>query len=375
MKKFKLLPIALFLLSFAFVGCGESAGGGSGGGSSGGGSGGETSVIKSLTAKASNVDLTIGEKLSVSSYYEIKGYKTLSSKDRKVTVVSSDPTIVEISGSGSSFFMSGLIPDSNATITVTSQADNTKSCSFTVTVKDAFFDRVRSRISPEDDFSRELPADGGIIQSASGITGDYIFRKQASANFMVKASIAVNSVPEGDLWPKFGLGFFQVDEYDELTTDCVYVFLDGPMNRTSGATASWTDFGYCEVANGVYGWDSTPEMNRHKEDAFIKKTAIDYNDFFTLTAVVDGGKIHMFLGYGEGEGAKEVYMFTLQTTADVFGTRGFIPGFFQFNSIVTYKDYSYTTDATAIAAQMEGVTERLADYDHGSYEGTRYSEE
>ena len=40
-----------------------------------------------------------------------------------------------------------------------------------------------------------------------------------------------------------------------------------------------------------------------------------------------------------------------------------------------YQEYSYTTDATAIAAQMQGVTPRLADYDSTDHSGEIYYEE
>ena len=89
-------------------------------------------------------------------------------------------------------------------------------------------------------------------------------------------------------------------------------------------------------------------------------------------------KVSQAIVSGEGENAKEVYMFTVEGYEDLFGTglgRGFIPGFFQFNSTVTYKEYSYTTDSDAIAAKMEGVSERLADYDSSDHQGTTYHEE
>ena len=382
MKKNKLLSIAVLLLALGITACG------------GGSKGNETSQesgtsesstkpqesteetpdspIKSLTATVEHVDLKLGEATSVTPYYKLTGYKTLSSKEKKVTITSSNPEAVKITGN----IMTGLVADGTSTITITSQADETKSCSFDVLVKDIFFNRTYSEINGSDDLEKELPADGGIVVTSGGTSDMLIFNQELSTSFMASTKIIINSVSDGELWPKFGMVFKQVDEDKELTTDYAIVFLDAPMNRVSNGVANWTDFGYCEINGGVFAWDSNnPAYSRHKEDVFIKKDPIDYNQEFTLTSVVEGNKIHMFLGYGEGENAKEVYMFTLDAMNDIFGGRGFIPGLFNFNSVVTFKDYTYTTDAAAISAKMNGVTERLADYDNGDYEGTKYYEE
>lgn len=332
----------------------------------------EQSVIKSLEATQENVDIKLGEATSVSAYYKLTGYKTLSSKEKKVTITSSDPAVVKVTGS----LMTGLTAGGTATITITSQADQNKSCSFLVNVKDIFFNRSYSEINAANDLSKELPADGGIVVTTGGTSDMLVFNQAPSTSFMTSVKIAVNSVSQGELWPKFGMVYKQLED-DEVTTTYLIVFLDGPMNRVSEGVANWTDFGYCEIGGGVFGWDGNPAYERHQENVFIKSTGIHYDEFFTLTTVVQGRKVHVFLGYGEGEDAKEVYMFTVEGYADLYGEgegRGFIPGFFQFNSVVTYKDYSYTTDADAIAAQMEGVTERLADYSGGGHDGISYQE-
>ena len=382
MKKIKLLPITLLLCTLGLTACGskESGGGKESGGENGGDStpSGEvtpTSPIKSLVATVESKELKLGEAVSVASFYKLTGYKALTSKEKKVNIVSSDPESVKVVGN----IMTGMKADGTSTITITSQADQTKSCSFNVSVKDIYFNRTYSEINGEDDLSKELIADGGIVQTASGMSDMLIFNQKPSTNFMVEAKISVQSVSDGELWPKFGLVFKQVDENEDLTLNFLTIFLDGPMNRVADGVANWTDFGYCEIANGSFGWDSNPSFARHKEDVFIKNDAINYNEFFTLKSVVEGRKIHNFLGYGEGESAKEVYMFTIEGYEHIYGEgqgHGFIPGFFQFNSVVTFKEYSYTTDADAIAAQMAGVVEREADYDDkAEHHGTSFHEE
>ena len=390
MKKFKLLPIAL-LFSLGLSGCSindlmfwkknnnqQQESGQKEKDSSKTDEGDEeetpSSPIKSLVATIEHKELKLGEAISVASFYKLTGYKTLTSKEKKVTIVSSDPDAVKISGN----IMTGMIADRNATITITSQADTSKFCSFTVNVKDIFFNRTYSEINGDDDLSKELVADGGIVSTDGGTSDMLIFNQEASTSFMVETKIAVNKVSDGELWPKFGFVFKQVDEDKELTLNYMIIFLDGPMNRVQNGEASWTDFGYCEIANATFGWDTQPATAKHKEDVFIKNDAINYNEFFTLKCVVDGRKIHTFLGYGEGEEAKEVYMFSVEGQEYIYGDGsglGFIPGFFEFNSVVTYKEYSYSTDAEAIAAQMSGVTPRFADYDDkADHHGTSFHE-
>ena len=389
MKKFKLLPIAL-LFSLGLSGCSvndlmfwkknsQQQSGQKENNSSKTDEGEKEETpdtpIKSLVATIEHKELKVGEAVSVASFYKLTGYKTLTSKEKKVTIASSDPDAVKISGN----IMTGVIANRDATITITSQADTTKSCSFTVNVKDIYFNRTYSEINGDDDLSKELIEDGGIVETTGGTSDMLIFNQEASTSFMVETKIAVSKVSDGELWPKFGIVFKQVDEDKDLTLNYMIVFLDGPMNRVQNGEASWTDFGYCEIANATFGWDTQPATAKHKEDVFIKNDAINYNEFFTLKCVVEGRKIHAFVGYGEGEEAKEVYMFTVEGQEYIYGDglgHGFIPGFFQFNSVVTYKEYSYTTDEEAIAAQMAGVTERFADYDNKSdHHGTSYHEE
>lgn len=391
MKKLRLLPIALLMSAMTLSGCDFSKlmfwkkGGSEESGQKADSEKEEqkqqeeeeqsNSPIKSLVATIENKELKLGEAVSVTSFYKLTGFKTLTSKEKKVNIVSSNPEAVKVVGN----IMTGMKADENATITITSQADTTKSCHFDVNVKDIYFNRTYSEINGADDLSRELIKDGGIVETTGGTSDMLIFNQEASTSFMVETKIAVKSVSDGELWPKFGLVFKQVDENKDLTMNFMIVFLDGPMNRVSNGVASWTDFGYCEISNGVFGWDSTPANNRHKEDVFIKSSPINYEEFFTLKAVVEGRKVHTFLGYGEGEQAKEVYMFTIEGYDHIYGEgagHGFIPGFFQFNSVVTYKEYSYTTDADAIAAQMQGVVERDADYDDkADHHGSSFHEE
>lgn len=376
MKKIKLIPLTLLLFALGMTACNTNKGGNGGQGSGGQQQSEENpdSPIKSLVATKDSVELKRGETVSASSYYKLTGYKALSSKEKKVTITSSNPSVVQITGA----LMKALTANQSSTITVTSQADPTKSCSFEISVKDIFFNRQYSSINAENDMSKELPEDGGVIQTLGGTSDFLVFNQESSKSFMAKTKIAVNSVSTGELWPKFGMVFKQLEDGD-VTGNYAIIFLDGPMNRVADGVADWADFGYCEIANEAYAWDTKqPAYSRHQENVFIKKTGINYNEFFTLTSVVEGRNIHMFLGYGEGESAKEVYMFTVELKDTIFGDgegRGFVPGLFQFNSVVTYKEYSYTTDAAAIAAQMQGVTPRYAQYSEGDTHGVSYLEE
>ena len=53
----------------------------------------EESPIKSLTAVSDTVDIKIGEQATLANYYELKGVKSLSAKQKKVTITSSDESV------------------------------------------------------------------------------------------------------------------------------------------------------------------------------------------------------------------------------------------------------------------------------------------
>ena len=110
--KFFAIAVLAMLLCTGLAACGE-----------------EESAIKSLTANESVYSLKIGETLLLTNCYKIEGNATLSAAQKACEYTSSDENVAKISNKKVEGVETG-----EATITVTSKVDPSKSCSFTIKV-------------------------------------------------------------------------------------------------------------------------------------------------------------------------------------------------------------------------------------------------
>ena len=140
------------------------------------------SVIASLTATESSTEMKVGDTILLTNFYEIKGTSSLSAAQRACTYESSNPEIVKINAKRAEAVAPGT-----ATITITSNADNTKTCSFEVTVSKVFIDRELSMIPSEDDFTNEWDSESGTgsFRTSSGITNFYYIADIESTQWYV----------------------------------------------------------------------------------------------------------------------------------------------------------------------------------------------
>ena len=308
-----------------------------------------TSIITSLTANSDVVNLSIDEGMTLTTCYTIKGKSSLNAAQKGCTYESSDSSIVKIVNKTMKAVGVG-----EATITVTSKTDPTKSCSFKVVVKDVFFDRSISSVVGDDDFSHELPDDGGYIISAGLSQGDYFIKGVEAVEWYVSVDITVDSVASTELYPKFGIVTSTLA--NTAYENKLYFFLNAEI--TSAGITSWADFGACEVANGG-NWAWNPSVNnataRHKNAIYTAPEAITYGQTWTIAVARSGFDFHMWVN--------GVYAGSLTTLTDLFGVNNgteFVPaasgvGFFQFNSAVKYENYSVTTDAAEVAAKIASI--------------------
>lgn len=169
-KLLKVLTICLLVLAMCVVaaGCNKGNDGGNGGnagtGDNSGNNGGTqdpTSVIESLTAVESSTTVKVGESILITNFYELKGTSTLNASQRACTYVSSNPDVVAINAKRAEAVAPGT-----ATITITSNVDNTKSCSFEVVVEGVFIDRDAQQIIGKGYVHVDIPEDGGPITEA-----------------------------------------------------------------------------------------------------------------------------------------------------------------------------------------------------------------
>ena len=366
-KLLKVLTICLLVLAMCVVaaGCNKGNDGGNGGnagtGDNSGNNGGTqdpTSVIESLTAVESSTTVKVGESILITNFYELKGTSTLNASQRACTYVSSNPDVVAINAKRAEAVAPGT-----ATITITSSADSTKSCSFEVVVEGVFIDRDLTTIPSEDDFSKEWNNElgTGSFQTSSGITNFYFIDGIKSTQWYVETDITLNSVNWDDRWPKMGI-FAQIEDEngDETMVTFflnasigLYDYADENGNHVNGEdNVNWNEFGVCEVYKGHWAWEQgiTNSLARHHDYAWTIEDTITYSTTFKLGVARDGANFHVYVNGN--------YVGSYQLSADltILCENGqpvdSYVGFYQFASDVTFSNYSATTDAAAVAAKV-----------------------
>lgn len=329
----------------------------------------DTSKIKSLTAKNAEAKLKIDEVVLITNFYTITANSgSLTSAEKLCTYSSSNTEVV-------SFLSKQMraVGLGQAEITVTSKVDTSKSCKFTVTVSDVYFDRNNSSINSDDDLSKELIAEGGVIRT-KGLTTDNLYVKGSkSTTQYMESTFKVHSVSESEKFPKFGVVFNTFD-YEGSNVNQVYVFMDGPIDAST-STQAWNSFGCCEVASGeMWAWNGgvTNATARCLVSAYEAPAKIGFETEFKI------GVTRVNLDFNVW--VNDVYAFSFTTLDDLFGvtTDGNfknVPssaGLFEFNSDVTMSNYSYTDNADTITAKINSITEKRT---IGVTEGLNWTED
>ena len=317
------------------------------------------SVIASLTATESSTEMKVGDTILLTNFYEIKGTSSLSAAQRACTYESSNPEIVKINAKRAEAVAPGT-----ATITITSNADNTKTCSFEVTVSKVFIDRELSMIPSEDDFTNEWDSESGTgsFRTSSGITNFYYIADIESTQWYVETDITVHTVTGDDRWPKIGI---VASGKNSSGVETMVAFF---LNASIGLNDSWTDaglvkgqdnlnwneFGVCEVAQGQHwAWEQgiTNSLARHHDYAWNTGTnTITFGSTFKLGVARDGMNFHVYVN-GNYMGS-----FALSSELDILYEDGqpiaSHVGFYQFSSDVTFANYFATQDAAKVAEKI-----------------------
>lgn len=317
-------------------------------------------VIESLTATEASTTIKIGDSILLTNFYEIKGTSALSAAQRACTYESSNPDVVEIKAKRAEAISSGT-----ATITVTSNIDNTKSCSFEVVVAGVFIDRELSMIPSEDDFSNEWDdqTKTGSFRTSSGITNFYYVADVLSTQWYVETDITLHSVNWDDRWPKIGI--VAAGENSNGVETMVAFFLNASigLNDTYDEAGNlikgednngWNEFGVCEVSQGDHwAWEPgiTNSLARHHDYAWnTGDNKITFGTTFKLGVARDGANFHVYVNGN--------YMGSYQLSSDLeilYENGQPIAshiGFYQFSSDVTFANYSVTSDAADVAAKV-----------------------
>ena len=317
------------------------------------------SVIASLTATESSTEMKVGDTILLTNFYEIKGSSSLSAAQRACTYESSNPEIVKINAKRAEAVAPGT-----ATITITSNADNTKTCSFEVTVSKVFIDRELSMIPSEDDFTNEWDSESGTgsFRTSSGITNFYYIADIESTQWYVETDITVHTVNWDDRWPKIGI--VASGKNSSGVETMVAFFLNASIGLNDSSTEAglvkgednlnWNEFGVCEVTQGQHwAWEEgiTNSLARHHDYAWNTGTnTITFGTTFKLGVARDGMNFHVYVN-GNYMGS-----FALGSELDILYENGqpiaSHVGFYQFSSDVTFANYFATQDAAKVAEKI-----------------------
>jgi hypothetical protein len=213
-------------------------------------------------------------------------------------------------------------------------------------------------VSPDDIVDNELIEDGGYITTSETIQGEYFVKGVEGTKMLVSTEITFTKASQTELYPKCGIVFSTTDK-TELTDNKLVIFLNSEIGNNG--TSSWNDFGVCEIQNGGnWAWNPgvTDANARHKNALYKTPEPVTYGTKFTLTVARDGFDFHIWVN--------DVYAGSITVLEDLFGVYEdgkFVPaasyaGFFQFNSVVKFENYSATADAAAVDAKVASIAEK-----------------
>jgi hypothetical protein len=318
------------------------------------------SPIESLTTVEATTTMKIGESLLLTNLYEIKGTSALSAAQRACTYESSNPEVVKINGKRAEAVAPGTV-----TITVTSNVDNTKSCTFEIVVARVFIDRELSMIPSEDDFSNEWDEakQTGSFRTSSGITNFYYIADLYSTQWYVETDITLHEVFWDDRWPKIGIVAQNEDENGVETMVAFFLNASIGLGDTYGPDGTlikgqdnlnWNEFGVSEVAKGGHwAWEQgiTNSLARHHDYAWnTGAETITFGTTFKLGVARNGADFHVYvngnyMGSFQLSSELEILMENGQPVASHVG-------FYNFSCDATYSNYLATEDAAEVAKKI-----------------------
>ncbi len=311
-------------------------------------------VIKEVKAVSDTVTMKVGETGIITNMFNIIGSSSLTSAQKKCTYASSNENVVKIAAKSVRALTVG-----EATITVTSNIDATKSCTFKITVGEVYFDRSISNVNPGDDFSKELPEDGGTISTGSMVSEELFIKGVQATEFSITTKISFHAVNQTEKFPKMGIiaSTESNANADNVTRNHMTFFFNPEMPNNE---TQWSEFGICEVQNGSnWAWNPsvTNETARHKDDLYVINPALTFDSEFTLTMIRKDFDFHFLVNntyVGSCVVLKDLFGFYDTATKTYTPIRSYI-GFFEFNSDVTFSEYSYETDATKVDSAITGL--------------------
>ena len=126
---------------------------------------------------------------------------------------------------------------------------------------------------------------------------------------------------------------------------------------------NWTSFGVCEMGLGGQ-WAWTPGISntiaRHQDSAYTTTTPITFETTFKLGVTRVEKDFHIFVNN------EYAYSYQLSSDLQVLFENGndleSLVGFYQYNSKVTFSNYSASSDETIVNAHLPKETYRYCDF-------------
>ena len=316
----------------------------------------EESPIKELSAINENATIKVGEQANTANFYKLVGFKALTAKTKKVKITSSDESVVKIASTYKTLTAVSL---GTATITVTSDVDTTKTCTFTLTVEDCFFDRTVASMGSSWDVTKEMDEENPSVKIDTNNADGIYARGSDGLKWYIETSITIHAVDSTELWPKFGIVANTTSNTTETANNKVYFFLDAAIRDAANPNTNWTNFGVCEVSNGgSWAWNEGVGNNvaRHNDAVASVASSITYETTFSMGMLRDGFNFHLYVNnsYIGSVKALDSLMgnYDEEKNDGSFKAANAMAGFFSFNSTVTFSNYAFTNVEAEVDAKM-----------------------
>ena len=316
--------------------------------------------IKEIALKGSAPDqIYVTEKVATTALFEIRANKgqTLKTADKKVTVTSSNPSILSVENTGAviTTFLTALNAGT-VTITVQSAIQEDAKLDINFTVLPTTFDRQANclqDVSWENvDLEHEADEVNPYVKTSAdeGVNHQFFFRDSYSDRCYMESEITFYSEKDGNAHlPKLGF-IFSTNEINDTNIKSVsFIYLNTDCR---GGNDTYYYLQYNEIASGVWGWDYPEGTPLAKSYAFYKyEPGVKKAESFKLGVVKEGYNYHVYFN--------DVYVKSIKTTDVGFSTdktysqaAPTICGMFDFKSEVKYANYSFTTTESVVASKI-----------------------
>lgn len=299
------------------------------------------SPIKSLTAVSEVVELKIGEAPSIANYYELVGHKSLTAKQKKVVVTSSNETVLTIS---SNYKAMTAINIGTSIITVTSTVDETKFCTFTVNVTDSFFDREIASMSPSWDLTHENDEVNPYIKIDTDLSSGIFAKEIDDTKWFIETEITIHSFLNNEQNSKVGIVTNTFNNTD--LPNKIFYYLNTPMFNEN----EWNTFGVTElksIEDLSTSIGSRAVITKENENVYSHDELITYDKTFKMGMLRDNLNFYLYVNGN--------YVYTFEATSELFDLTPSKVGFFSFSAEITFSNYYIIKDEVKLNEMIESI--------------------